>query len=311
MNYLVIGEPCVDVIHKINGEKIHSYGGILYSVISMAVLSGSSDTVIPIMNLGEDEFENIVNIFKKYPKIKTHGINKVKHPTRKVNLYYNLYNTDKSARIEKSTEPTYTLDYKQCESFFNFSDVILINMISGVDITLDTLKKIRKNYKGYIHMDLHNVVMTTKDDGSRVHMPVENWYEWCTNTDTIQMNEFEIASLTKDKLSEYKIAEEILYNRNYEVKGLIVTRGKIGVTGFTKKEKTYGNETFNDIDHLQIASIENPHFVDSTGCGDVFASSFAIDYSKNNDFVKSIHYANRMASYNSSLKGIDELDKLK
>lgn len=311
MNYLVIGEPCVDVIHKINGEKIHSYGGILYSVISMAILSGENDTIIPLMNLGEDEFENVINIFKKYPKIKTHGINKVNHPTRKVNLYYNLYNTDKQARIEKSTEPTYTLDYSYCESFLNSADAILVNMISGVDITLETLKKIRKNFKGYMHIDIHNIVMNTKEDGSRVHVPVDNWYEWCTNTDTIQMNEFEIASLTRDKLSEYKIAEEILYNRSYDVKGLIVTRGKIGVTGFLKKERIIGSEKFNDLNHIDIDSIENPHFVDSTGCGDVFASSFTVDYSKTKDFTKSIHYANRMASYNSSLMGIEELDKLK
>ncbi|MCY7362544.1 MAG: hypothetical protein LH629_10850, partial [Ignavibacteria bacterium] len=85
MNYLVIGEPCVDIIHKADGEKIHSYGGILYSVISMAVLCNHNDYVTPVMNLGEDEFENVINILKKYPKIKTDGINKVSHPTRKVN----------------------------------------------------------------------------------------------------------------------------------------------------------------------------------------------------------------------------------
>jgi hypothetical protein len=311
MNYLIIGEPCVDVIHKANGEKIHSYGGILYSLISMAVLSGSSDSIIPVMNLGEDEFENITGIFRKYPKIKTHGINKVKHPTRKVNLYYNLYNTDKKARIEKSTEPTYTLDYRQIEGLFSSADAILINMISGVDITLETLKNVRKNFRGYMHIDIHNIVMSTKEDGSRYHVPVDNWYEWCTNTDTVQMNEFEIASLSRDKMSEYKIAEEILYSRNYDVKGLIVTRGKIGVTGFLKKMKSFGNEKFNDLDHVEIASIENSHFVDSTGCGDVFASAFTIDYSVNKDFKKSIHYANRMASFNSSLEGIDELDKLR
>jgi len=311
MNYLVIGEPCVDVIHKANGETVNSYGGILYSLISMAVLSGANDSIIPVMNLGEDEFDNIISIFKKYPKIRTDGINKVKHPTRKVNLYYNLYNTDKSARLEKSTEPTYTLDYKQCESFFKTADAILINMISGVDITLHTLKNIRKNFSGYIHIDIHNIVMHTKEDGSRIHKPVENWYEWCTNTDTVQMNQFEIASLSREKLTEYKIAEEILFNNVNEVKGLIVTRGVDGVTGFSKKEKVYGTEKFRDLDHIEIAAIENSHFKDSTGCGDVFASAFLLDYSKNGNFSKSIHFANRLASYNSSLEGIGDLIKLR
>ncbi len=311
MNYLITGEPCIDVIHKADGKVINSYGGILYSVISMAVLSKEGDSVIPIMNLGEDEFDNIVELFRKYPKIKTGGINKVKHPTRKVNLFYNLYNSDKSARVENSTEPTYTLDYSQCENFFNIADAILVNMISGTDITLETLKKIRKNFKGFVHIDVHNVVMQTNDDGSRVHVPVDDWYEWCTNSDTVQMNEFEIAALSREKLKEYRVADEILFNKNFEVKGLIVTRGINGVTGFTKKEKSFGNEKFYDIEHHELAAVENPHFVDSTGCGDVFASAFTLDYSANKDFVKSIHFANRIASLNASIEGVDELIKLK
>ena len=311
MNYLVIGEPCVDIIHKANGEIVNSYGGILYSLISMAVLSKPADNIIPVMNIGEDEFENIMNILKKYPNIKTYGVNKVKHPTRKVFLHYNLYNQDKSARVEISSEPTYTLDYIQCENFFKMADAVLVNMISGTDITIETLKKIRKNFSGFLHIDIHNVVMLTKPDGNRVHTHVDNWFEWCTNSDTVQMNEFEIATLSREKLSEYKIAEEVLFNKNHDTKGLIVTRGIDGVTGFSRKEKQYGNEKFYDLDHTEIAAIENPHFVDSTGCGDVFASSFTLDYSINSDFKKSIHYANRMASLNSSLAGIDELYKLK
>ncbi len=311
MNYLVIGEPCVDIIHKANGEILHSYGGILYSVLSMAVLSKVTDNVIPIMNVGEDEYDNIVNIFKEYPNIKNYGINKVKHPTRKVFLHYNLYNKDKSARVESSSEPTYTLDFNQCENFLNMADAILVNMISGVDITIDTLKNIRKNFEGFIHIDIHNIVMKTNQDGSRVHTHVDNWYEWCTNSNTVQMNEFEIATLSREKLTEYKIAEKILFNTNYDVKGLIVTSGIDGVTGFTREEKRFGNEKFYDLHHIEIPAIENPHFVDSTGCGDVFASAFTIEYSLNKNVQKSIHYANRMASLNASLNGIDELHKLR
>ncbi|MDQ3020735.1 MAG: carbohydrate kinase family protein [Bacteroidota bacterium] len=311
MNYLVIGEPCVDIIHKSNGEVTKGYGGILYSLITMAVLSNESDIIIPIMNLGEDEFENVMTILKKYPSIKIHGVNKVRHPTRKVNLHYNLYNSDKSARVEKSSVPTYTLNYDQCESFLKMSDAILINMISGTDITLETLKNIRKNFKGYIHIDIHNIVMDTKEDGSRIHAPIDNWYEWCTNADTVQMNEFEAATLSREKITEYKIAEKILLSNNYEVKGLIVTKGKDGVTGFTKKDKSFGGEKFYDLEHHEIASVENPHFADSTGCGDVFASSFTLEYSVNKNFEKSINYANRMGSLNASLSGIDELYKLK
>jgi sugar/nucleoside kinase (ribokinase family) len=311
MNYLVIGEPCVDMIHKTGGEVIHSYGGILYSIISLSVLAGKEDFVYPVMNLGSDEYDNITNILKKYPKIKQDGIYKVSRPTRKVNLYYDLYNSGKSARMETSTEPTYTLDYKSIEKFIPVADAILVNMISGVDITLDTLKNIRKNFKGFMHIDIHNLVMKTNPDGTREHTNLEEWREWCSNTDTVQMNEFEITTLSKTKKKEYEIIEEILINTKNDVQGIIVTRGKEGVGGFTKEEKSFASETFYDLDKYDVSAIENPHFVDSTGCGDVFAASFMLDFSKNGNFRKSLHYSTRIASFNTSIEGIDELYKLK
>lgn len=311
MKYLVIGEPCVDMIHKSDGEVIHSYGGILYSAISLSVLSSKEDVVSPVMNLGSDEYDNIINILKKYPNINIEGINKVAHPTRKVNLYYDLYNSGKSARMETSTEPTYTIEYGLIEKFLPSADAVLVNMISGIDIKLDTLKSIRKNFRGFMHIDIHNLVMKTNPDGSREHTNLENWREWCSNTTTVQMNEFEINTLSRTKKKEYEIAEEILINMKNDVAGIIVTRGKNGVSGFTRKEKSFGGEKFYDLDKDDVSAIENPHFADSTGCGDVFAASFTLDYSKNGNFKKSLHYSTRIASFNTSLEGINELYKLK
>lgn len=311
MKYIVIGEPCVDLIHSSGGEVIHSYGGILYSVIALAVLSGPRDTVYPVMNLGSDEFDNITSLLKKYPNINTDGVNRSSHPTRKVNLYYSTYNSGKTARLEQSTSPTYTTPFEGIKDFLPDADAVLVNMISGVDITLDTLKEIRANFKGTMHMDLHNLVMKTHPDGRREHVHLKNWREWCSVTDTLQMNEFELKTLTEETRNEYEIAEELLINRNRNMTGLIVTRGKVGVSGFIRTEKKFGDEKYFDIDRIDINAVENPHFIDSTGCGDVFASSFTLDFSKNRDINKSLRYATRIASLKASLSGIDDLFKLK
>lgn len=311
MKYLVVGEPCVDMIHTSGGEVIHSYGGILYSVISLSVLSGKDDVVYPVMNLGEDEYEKITEILKKYPNVKLEGINKVAQPTRKVNLYYDLYNSGKSARMETSTIPTSAIEYELIEKLLPGADAILFNMISGVDIKLDTLKKTRKKFKGFMHIDIHNLVMKTNSDGTREHTNLEDWREWCSNTTTIQMNEFEVVTMSRTLKNEFQVAEEILVNLKNDVKGLIITRGKEGVSGFTKREKSFGGETFFDIEREDVSAVESPHFKDSTGCGDVFAASFTLDYSKNGDFKKSLHYSTRMASFNTSLEGIGELYKLR
>jgi sugar/nucleoside kinase (ribokinase family) len=311
MNFIVIGEPCVDVVKKANGDTFNSYGGILYSVISLSVLAGKNDKIIPVMNIGDDEFENITEILSKYPNISLEGIQKVNHPTRRVYLDYNLYNTDRKARFEYSTNPTYAITFDFIKQFLGSTDAILVNMVSGVDISLETFSRIREEFKGFIHIDIHNLVMKTNPDGTREHTTLPDWLAWCTNADTVQMNEFEIAVLSSEKRKEYQVAEDILVSSGKNVVGLIVTRGVSGVSGYTQKEKSFGNEKFTDIDKQDISAIENPRFLDSTGCGDVFASAFTFDYANNKDFMKSIHYANRMASYKTSLEGIDQLHKLK
>ena len=178
MKFLVIGEPCIDMIYKADGEAKKSYGGILYSIISLAVISRKEDVVLPVINIGEDEFDNIKDVLLKYPNIDTSGLYKMPHSTRKVNLYFNYYNSGKRAKFEQVYEPTYTIKYEQIEKFLPGADSILINNITGYDISLDDLKKIRENFKGYIHMDIHNIVMKTNPDGTREHTNLPNWREW-------------------------------------------------------------------------------------------------------------------------------------
>ncbi|MBN1632946.1 MAG: carbohydrate kinase family protein [Ignavibacteria bacterium] len=311
MQFLVIGEPCVDLIHKYDGEVITGYGGILYSVISLAVLANHDDIVKPVMNLGGDEHENVINILKEYSNINLDGVYKVDHPTRKVSLFYNMYYSGHSARMETSTAPTYTLEYEKIERFITESDAVLVNMISGIDITLDTMIKIRKNFQKYIHIDIHNLVMSTNKDGTREYTNLQEWRKWCSSADIIQMNEFEVKSMSRIKKNEYGVVEEILIHQKNNVKGVIITKGKLGVSGYVKKEKSFGNQLFFDLDKYDVSAIENPKFKDSTGCGDVFASAFTIDYCRNNDFIKSLYYATRISSYKTSLEGIEELYKLR
>ena len=311
MNYLVIGEPCVDLIHKDNGSIEHSYGGVLYSIISLAVLSAAGDTIRPLMNLGEDEYDNITSILKNYPKIQLDGINKVTHPTKKVHLFLSNYGSGKKAKIEHSGTDSYTIPFENIQPFLENADTLLINMVSGVDISLETLKKIRQEFKGFIHIDIHNLVMRTNAEGFREHTNLPDWREWCTNSDTVQMNEFEVGVMSREKRNDYEIAEEILINLNKEMKGIVVTRGKLGVSGFTKKEKSFGGENFFDLDKIDVPAVENPRFVDTTGCGDVFGASFTVDITRTKDFKKALHFATRIASYKTSFSGIHELHKLK
>ena len=159
-------------------------------------------------------------------------------------------------------------------------------------------------------MDLHNLVMQTFPDGTRKQMPVKAWYEWVSLPSTLQMNESELQVLTGDNVTEYETAEKILTGGN--VTSLVVTRGRSGVSLYRKVHKTAAGESYYDLDRSDLERIDSPQFIDSTGCGDVFASSF---FYKNAEFAmkdqhQALSFANKMASLNASLHGVEDLHKL-
>src|SRR4030095_305754 len=291
-------------------EPQKQFGGILYSVVSLSVISNGATVIYPVMNLGEDEFENVISFLRKFENIKTELINKSDHKTRVVSLYYNDEKPSENIpgkktydREESSTEPTLPVEFEFIKDHLSSMDGILVNMVSGVDLTLDTLKNIRQNFSGYIHMDLHNLVMHTFPDGRRVQIPLADSRTWCSCPDTLQMNESEIAVLTGGNVTEFKTAGEILSFGN--VKSLIITRGAAGVS-------VYEIENNSGLTRKDIPAVTNVKYVDSTGCGDVFASAFFYRNAKDklSDVYSAARFAVQVAGFNTSLSGVEDLYKL-
>jgi len=311
----VIGEPCIDYIHREGMETRKHFGGILYSVVSLAVIAGKTDEIYPIMNLGSDEYVNVTSFLEKFKNIKTDYIYRSLHNTRVVKLYYKSQASEPVCggisanktydREESSTEPTLPVSIDQIKKPSHMMDSILVNMVSGMDLSFDTLASLRRNFLGYIHMDLHNVVMKTNKDGTRTQGPVKRWLTWCTNCDTLQMNETEISVLAGEGLSESETAEKILNSGN--VRSVAVTRGKKGVSLY--EQKLNGEPGTEKIDFHPVIT---PKFLDSTGCGDVFASAFFYKTSSSNfdNTADAVNFANVLASRNSELAGAEELHKL-
>lgn len=305
----------MDYIYRGETATEKQFGGILYSVVSLAVIAGKSAEIYPVINLGEDEFKNITAFLNRFGNISLEYITKCNHRTRIVSLYYkdkdsvnNISAKKTYDREESSTEPTFPVKYDQIENLLSMADGILVNMVSGVDVMLDDLKKIRNNFKGYMHMDVHNLVMQTFPDGTRKQLPVRQWREWTSLNDTVQMNESELAVLTGENVTEYETAEKILSNS--KTKALAVTRGRSGVSLYEMKEKLRGGERYNELDKKDIPMIETPGFADSTGCGDVFASAFFYKNCMDFNNLSALNFANRMASLNASLNGVEDLYKL-
>jgi sugar/nucleoside kinase (ribokinase family) len=327
MNFGVIGEPCIDYIHKPGQDTIKSFGGILYSAVSLAVIAGKEHGIYPVFYVGSDEYDNIISFLLNFGNIRTDFIVKCPQPTRVVDLHYDSYlltsseyagdehagGEKRSDRQEFWTEPLPPVEFSHIEKVLPGLDALLLNMISGVDITLETLSNIKRNFGNYTHIDVHNVVIRREPEGRTIRQSHNNWEQWCTQCDTVQMNEPEINVMTGQNLSEYEIAERILtLGEIHGVKSLVVTRGRSGVSLYQKKEKHVMNEKYTEIDKTDVPAAERVNFRDSTGCGDVFASAFFYKNAVNkcSDFLKAFKFANRIAGMKTESVGVEELHKL-
>ena len=119
------------------------------------------------------------------------------------------------------------IDYSTLSGF----DGILINMITGFDITLEQLKEIRKHFNGLIYLDVHTLSRGFDENRLRVFRQIENFSQWAASVDFIQANELEIKTLFSYD-NELEIAAEVL---KCGTKYLLQTKGELGANAYYKR----------------------------------------------------------------------------
>ena len=298
MKILVIGHLCLDVIHPLDGPDIESYGGIYYAVGTLAALLGKDDTVIPVFGLNTNDYPLLIEHLAQFPNVDVSGIYTFDAPSNRVHLTY----TDASSRIECSRDIAEPIPFDRIKRHLAV-DGILINMISGFDITLETMDQIRMTVrpdKTPIHFDYHSLTLGINGNNERFRRPLENWRRWGFMLDTIQMNEEEIRGLSIDLMTEEQTAGHLL---TLSVKGLLITRAARGVSLYTNDHKHLKRQ---DIPGLSVDGNGEP-----TGCGDVFGAAFHYHFLKSSDLAAAAGFANRTAAAKVLLRGSDRLGALK
>lgn len=267
MKLLVIGHSVLDFIKDSEADKI-SAGGIFYAVSALNRICNKEDEIFLCTQYDEESFK----YFKpEYDKIKKDYLQKVeKIPRVHLNLFTDKERHEYYENITNNLKTDFT-DLKEL-------DGILINMITGFDITLEQLCKIRDHYAGVIYIDVHTLSRGLGDNYKREFRRIPDFNNWAKNVDVIQVNQSELFTLS-DRNTEVEIISEIF---SYGVKILCVTKGDIGAKIYFKKSK--------EIISYFIAAkkIKNPNVI---GCGDVFGASFFYSYIRNKNEIDSLNQA--------------------
>jgi hypothetical protein len=215
------------------------------------------------------EHQTVVETLHQLTNVETAGIYAMDSPTHRVHYYPG----SKGAYVVCVKEMAPPIPYDRIKKFLDV-DGILLNMISGNDLRLETLDEIRMTVRGTptkLHFDFHNLTLGIDEDNQRVRRPVVEWRRWAFMMDTVQLNEEEVAGLAMESRTEQQTAGHLL---TLSVKGVLVTRGAGGAS-------LYHNE------HKKVLRKDFPAPTSDSGirvgAGDMFGAAFLWQYCKTGD----------------------------
>ena len=276
----VLGTINRDTVFTSQGERWEGFGGILYNLFGLSFQGRGGITLYPICNLGEDCYEEVMGILSQVDNIRCDGIRKRRGINNHAIISYRP-SGEREEALEGGLPP---LKYSEVESYLGV-DLLLVNFISGFDLDLDTLRRMRRKFKGIIYMDLHSLTLGVDPQGRRFLRPIPQGEEWIAQADILQVNQKEAELLWGGPL---KGAEEFSrFGRKMLSLGPFCLLVTLGSRGSFLLEK-------GSTSHFPTSSAAL--FDDPTGCGDIFAAGFIWEYLRSGDTHEACQSGNRLAA---------------
>jgi len=287
MRILVIGHSVEDHIHQ-NNEELIKPGGIYYSTLGLSKIINEGDEIHLITALQKS---NEYLFSETYNKIVLKQIDWVDEIPK---IHLIIHESEERTECYENITQNLKIDYKLLNGF----DGILINMITGFDITLEQLINIRKNFNGLIYLDIHSLSRGFDKTKTRVFRLIDNFSEWAAELDIIQANQYEIRTLFNLN-SKLEIAREIF---NCGTKLLIETRAKDGACLYYKNN--------SEIETMYVPA-DKVELNNKVGCGDIFGSVFFYTYLKTKNPNEALGTANYAAGQSVAERNLKNLRLIK
>ena len=290
----LIGNIVLDEITTLDGTITTSWGGTFYNIAVFQKLLNQSETLLPATPVGYDIWDNVMSDLSKMNRIDVSALYRSELPNNKVYLRY----IDENEREERTQDILPPLEFERLRPVLD-TDAILINFISGFDVSLQVLRQLRENYNGIMLMDIHSLLLGIDKKGNRFKQALPEWRDWTSNVDCVQMNLVEADNLLSVE-SAYsgiqELAEDMVRNA---VEVVNITLGSEGSLVVCKEGENIKSS------YLKPAVTEG--LVDPTGCGDAYAAAFTLEYLRGSSAIKSAETANCVAGAVCTMTGVDEI----
>ena len=292
----ILGPIPRDHIVTHQGDLIQKWGCVTHPVIALSVMAGEKIEIVPVSHLRTVDLDNVKEVFEGF-----RGIN-LKHLTIKNDQgdIISLRFVDMNNRLERQTgfmDPIIPDDMKgllDCKAF-------VFIPISDYEISLDTLKFLKKRSKGIIVFDAHGPTTACLVTGERQRKFWIDRDQWLPFIDVLKMNleeaqaswfkkEYETSDfVTTEDLDRKDLRAFADHCLNMGVKCVYITVDSRGCLVYYKERGKTKEE--------MVAAVKVENVIDTTGCGDSFAGGIGFGLTLNpKDYVGAAKFGNALGA---------------
>jgi len=288
----VVGTLLVDTIHRPDLAIVESFGGIAYSVAYLAALADQTAHaaprvgVQPICRVGADVWDDVTAAWRQFPCLDLSLLIREPGAAPRNTLVYGGGGGEVGG--EGGAEAVGVGDRSECPTgllaplsdqdivLANGADLILVNCITGKDISLAALRILSAGC-GRVYLDVHSLVLGFADDGKRFYRQPPDGLEWLSCADVVQCNRAEAATLAGLDAFEHDpsgvdefLQGQLVWASNRQPgrpSVVVLTEGAKGATLLWRHDG-----------RVERALIPAPavEVLDPTGAGDAFGAGYAL-----------------------------------
>ena len=250
------------------------WGGAVYSFSSLSAALPEGWEVEPIVKIGADLWDRGRDLLTDLPGIRVGaGVVQVPEENNRVALRY----LDADRRHELQTGGVPGWRWEEIEPLLDGLSALYVNFLSGVELDLDTMQRVRSRFDGPIHADLHSLFLSPASSRPRRPTPLARWREWLGCFDAIQLNEDEMALLAPEETDREAFERSLT---GYGPGLVVATQGGRGVRyvvdAALPDDPLSWPETprSGEVRTGELPAPGGRLAGDPTGCGDVWGAAF-------------------------------------
>ena len=276
------------IIHE--GKEKHSFGGALYNLAALSILMPDS-SVQPVAFLGQNIWPKVAGLTGNLRNLEWSAAQKLKRKTNQVRLFY--LPSGEKREILKHPVPKFT--WQNLKPALR-ADVLLLNFISGWEVSSQLFQKLRGKYSGIIHVDIHSLLLGIRRNGERYARVPKNWQVFL-DADFVQLNQNEWELTAGLPFNHENLIRFCRRWKSRRWKAIIVTLAEKGAV-----------LAYRDADVKTLScpapKVKNP---EQTGAGDFFAAGFISALLEGVGPRKALKKGVRTASWKCRYEGIENV----